>query len=242
MTTREQALAAVDALTARDSRRWSRPGAPISVERHEVEQHRFGWLVSYGSHVPTDDRSPVAGGFGKYLVEYGSGRIFHVGGVPSMADDWEDDYVVRLQGRHVPDEFETAARAALAVGGRMAALRELRRMAPRLTITEAKSYVDVLEAGGEPPRLAPLPERRLLLVEPLNSDVDVSGHEEMWTTERDDWYLAATYAGGVLLPVNRVDGMACLICDEEVADRVIAHMLRAGVEVVYDARPHTADG
>ncbi|MFG2774684.1 hypothetical protein [Streptomyces sp. NPDC048350] len=56
-------------------------------------------------------------------------------------------------------------------------------------------------------------------------------YASMWTTERDQWELHRfddTY-----LPIMKGDpSMASLICDDELADLVIARMRAAGVTVV----------
>ncbi|MFI6089174.1 hypothetical protein [Streptomyces sp. NPDC051218] len=55
--------------------------------------------------------------------------------------------------------------------------------------------------------------------------------EPMWTTERDRWELWPTGKG--YLPILKGDPpMAEVICDDDLADRVIARMLAAGVTVV----------
>ncbi|MEU9703546.1 hypothetical protein [Streptomyces sp. NPDC047981] len=63
------------------------------------------------------------------------------------------------------------------------------------------------------------------------SEQDLSAYASMWTTERDRWELHRfddTY-----LPIAKGDPpMASLICDDELADLVIARMLAAGVTVV----------
>ncbi|MGC5001288.1 hypothetical protein [Streptomyces sp. DT203] len=63
------------------------------------------------------------------------------------------------------------------------------------------------------------------------SDRDLLAHEPMWTTERDRWELHQTSLG--YLPILKGDPpMAELICDDGLADQVIAKMLAAGVAVV----------
>ncbi|MFI1704430.1 hypothetical protein [Streptomyces griseoruber] len=66
------------------------------------------------------------------------------------------------------------------------------------------------------------------------NDRDLLEYERMWTTERDQWELHETGVG--YLPIRKGDPpMAELICDDDLADQVIARMLAAGVTVV--ARP-----
>ncbi|MEU4037914.1 hypothetical protein [Streptomyces collinus] len=67
------------------------------------------------------------------------------------------------------------------------------------------------------------------------SDRDLSEYERMWTTERDQWALFRSY-GGYLPILKSNPPMAEVICDEELADLVVARMLAAGVAVVADPR------
>jgi hypothetical protein len=63
------------------------------------------------------------------------------------------------------------------------------------------------------------------------SEQDLSAYASMWTTERDQWELHRI--GDTYLPIMKGDPpMAEVICDDEVADLVIAQMLAAGVAVV----------
>ncbi|GGT53876.1 hypothetical protein [Streptomyces purpureus] len=63
------------------------------------------------------------------------------------------------------------------------------------------------------------------------SEWDLSAYEGMWTTERDDWELHR--AGDSYLPVSKGDRpMAHLMCDDDLAELVVARMLAAGVTVV----------
>lgn len=67
------------------------------------------------------------------------------------------------------------------------------------------------------------------------SDQGLSEYERMWTTERNQWALVRSDDG--YLPILKGDPpMAEVICDEELADLVIARMLAAGVAVVADPR------
>uniref|UniRef100_UPI003F493E77 hypothetical protein n=1 Tax=Streptomyces chartreusis TaxID=1969 RepID=UPI003F493E77 len=73
------------------------------------------------------------------------------------------------------------------------------------------------------------------------SDRDLSEYERMWTTERDQWALFRSGAG--YLPILKGNPpMAEVICDEELADLVVARMLAAGVAVVADPRECQATG
>ncbi|MEU4087048.1 hypothetical protein [Streptomyces aureus] len=63
------------------------------------------------------------------------------------------------------------------------------------------------------------------------NDRDLLEFEPMWTTERDRWELWRTSVG--YLPILAGDPpMAEVICDDDLADQVIARMLAAGVTVV----------
>jgi hypothetical protein len=63
------------------------------------------------------------------------------------------------------------------------------------------------------------------------NDTDLLEFEPMWTTERDRWELWHTGLG--YLPILKGDPpMAEVICDDDLADQVIARMLASGVTVV----------
>ncbi|MDX3215106.1 hypothetical protein PV318_06065 [Streptomyces sp. ME02-6991-2B] len=63
------------------------------------------------------------------------------------------------------------------------------------------------------------------------NDEDLSEYAPMWTTERDQWELHRF--DDVYLPLTKDDPpMAQLICDEELAEEVVARMLAAEVTVV----------
>ncbi|MFH0175123.1 hypothetical protein [Streptomyces cacaoi] len=63
------------------------------------------------------------------------------------------------------------------------------------------------------------------------SDRELLEYEPMWTTERDQWELHETSMG--YQPILKGDPpMAELICDDDLAEQVIARMLAAGVAVV----------
>ncbi|MFE7790530.1 hypothetical protein [Streptomyces sp. NPDC057460] len=63
------------------------------------------------------------------------------------------------------------------------------------------------------------------------SEQELSAYASMWTTERDQWELHRI--GDTYLPIMNGDPpMAGMICDDDLADQVIAKMLAAGVAVV----------
>lgn len=63
------------------------------------------------------------------------------------------------------------------------------------------------------------------------NDRDLLEYAQMWTTERDQWELHQTSTG--YLPIQKGDPpMAALICNDGLANQVIARMLAAGVAVI----------
>lgn len=184
----------------------------------EARDLEFGWLVRIER--------------GAYLVDAETEHVYFVPMADLLADDWAEDFLVRCKGRHVPDAIERRIHELLESVGRLAALRELRNLAPAFQLVEARDYVDALASGSHPPRLlAPL-HSGVGLVHPLPEDVSRE-YASMWTTERDDWYLATTRGDRLALPVHRGEPQSMLtICDDAVNASVVASMLEAGIEVV----------
>lgn len=171
-------------------------------------------------------------GEGAYLVDGETGTLYFVPAVDVVADGWIDGFLIHCKGRHVPDAVELRVRDVLASDGRMAALRELRKLAPALRIEGVRAYLDALEADEYPPRLLPAPPGLVGQMEPPPREFDLAEYAHMWTAERDDWYVSMTRRGGAL-PVHRgARESVALICDDRVAATVVAHMIEAGVEVV----------
>ncbi|WP_457032914.1 hypothetical protein [Kitasatospora sp. P5_F3] len=72
-----------------------------------------------------------------------------------------------------------------------------------------------------------------LRAEPPSTEPDLAAYRDMWTTGRDRWQLESTGAG-YLVVMKGDPPMDLLICDETLAEQIIANMLAAGVEVVTE--------
>ncbi|GAA3058161.1 hypothetical protein GCM10020229_82280 [Kitasatospora albolonga] len=60
---------------------------------------------------------------------------------------------------------------------------------------------------------------------------DLDDYAALWTTDRDHWQLER--AGSGYLPLSKGANPYYLVtCHEELAERIVARMLAAGVEVV----------
>ncbi|MCU7825128.1 hypothetical protein [Kitasatospora sp. DSM 101779] len=67
------------------------------------------------------------------------------------------------------------------------------------------------------------------------SEFDLSSYEPMWTTQRDSYALWEV-GEGCYLPVRTGDRpMLWPICNEELADLVVARMLEAGLPVIAES-------
>ncbi|MEU8135821.1 hypothetical protein [Streptodolium elevatio] len=162
--------------------------------------------------------------------------LYFVPAVDLADDAWIDGFLFHHTRRHVPDALETRIRDVLAAGGRMTALRELRRLAPAFDLERARGYVDALENRAAPPRVLPPPSIQVGQLDPPTAGLNEYAH--MWTTDRDQWYLS-TLPGHVAIPIHRVhrgaEESALVICDDRLAAAVVAHMAEAGVEMVARA-------
>lgn len=231
--TREQAIRRVAERLAVESRQVPRSERAFYTVG-EARDLGFGWLVDHNVREWPGGR-PYPGywvGGGAHLVDAETGTLFFVPGFHLGTDDWMEGFLIRYKGRVIPDAIEVRVREVLLADGRLAALRELRRLAPALRIDGARAYIDVLQNGGHPPRLLPVPPSHVGQLDPVPADFDPAEFAHMWTTERDDWYIAMTRTGGAL-PIHRgTSDSALLICDDRTANAVIAHMVEAGVEVV----------
>jgi hypothetical protein len=239
--TREQAVSIVAARLAVLSALVSRDGESVSFAVAEVRDLGIGWLV-HREACAWPSGEPYSGrrfDEGVYLVDADSGALFFVPAVALTADDWIDAFLIRYKGRHVPDAVELRIRSILAAGGRIAAMRELRRTARELSIEETRAYIDAIESGCHPRRLLPAPPCPVGPLDPVPAGFDAATCMEMWTTERAQWYLAMLPCG-TAVPIRRGDpGVTAMICDNKAADTVNAHMLEAGVDVVAlgESRP-----
>ncbi|MFG2819800.1 hypothetical protein ACGFX4_10275 [Kitasatospora sp. NPDC048365] len=96
----------------------------------------------------------------------------------------------------------------------------------------AESPEDVTPHAAPPAGpVAPLGRRARAAAEAAEVERALAELEPLWTTERDHWQLLE--AGSGHLPRRREEPQTVLmVCHEEVARRLTAAMLAAGVEVV----------
>ncbi|MFD0417963.1 YrhB domain-containing protein [Streptomyces sp. NPDC127108] len=137
-----------------------------------VVEHELAWKVYVQSeeYARTRNAAAMLVGHGPYLVDRADGGLHLIGAVSEIEGAWEDDYRGRIRGLPVRtpmddlhDELRTAAETA---GGRMAAVRALRRKVTRLSPTHALAYVTGLLAGEVPAHLLAVANKEL--VKPLD--------------------------------------------------------------------------
>jgi hypothetical protein len=85
-------------------------------------------------------------GGGPLVVDGEDGSVRHV----QPVGGWEQAYREQVRGVVPPDPLLDEVRETAGRDGWWPALRHLRRRAPRLTVGEAKAYVDALRAGELP--------------------------------------------------------------------------------------------
>ncbi|MFE2104365.1 hypothetical protein ACFXAF_00605 [Kitasatospora sp. NPDC059463] len=132
------------------------PGPGPGPERvvHAVEEHEVGWLVFWGPS--PDDRArsthdrPV-GGHSHVLVDRYDGSLHYVAEAWWQPEGWEDHYLLQTKGVRRPDPLAAEVRALVRSAGVVAAMRELRRRAPRLGLPQARAYITAVRDGAEPP-------------------------------------------------------------------------------------------
>ncbi|GAB7051049.1 YrhB domain-containing protein [Catenuloplanes indicus] len=145
----ERAVALVEAQLAVERRAQPRlPELGVSA----VRRHALGWLVSWQSaeYIRTGDPGRMLVGHGPYLVDQEDGSIHHIPVTTFVAEAWEELYREQVKGMAPPDALLDAVRDLITRESGTAALRHLRRNAPRLSLREAKAYVDAVRAGDEP--------------------------------------------------------------------------------------------
>ena len=133
-----------------------------------VVEHELVWKVYVQSeeYARTRNVAAMLVGHGPYLVDRADGGLHSIGAVSEIEGAWEDDYRGRIRGLPVRtpvndlhDELRTAAEAA---GGRMAAVRVLRRKVSGLSPTHALAYVTGLLAGEVPAQLLAVAHQELV--------------------------------------------------------------------------------
>lgn len=176
--TRERAVALVEALLIRQRREGRLADVP-EVAVCGVEEHVLGWLVGWQSveYLRSGDLADMLVGQGPYFVDGEDGSIHHIPVAICGTDRWADVYVWQHKGVRPPDPLLAEVRALAQRGDRMAALRYVRQQAPRMSLRNAKAYVDAVSEGDEPSKcLASLmweePEPLSLAIETLAGPYD----------------------------------------------------------------------
>ncbi|MFG3531135.1 hypothetical protein ACGF8B_31030 [Streptomyces sp. NPDC047917] len=118
----------------------------------------------------TRNASAMLVGRGPYLVDRVDAGLHSIGVVSGVTGAWEDDYRSRIRGlpvrTPVDDLHDDLRTAAEATGGRIAAVRALRRRVTGLSPAHALAYVTGLLGGEVPNRLLAIAHREL--VRPLD--------------------------------------------------------------------------
>ncbi|MFF2628666.1 YrhB domain-containing protein [Kitasatospora griseola] len=151
MISKERAVELVEALLAEERLTWAGPVPDLVV--YCVEEHAVGWAVFWNSaeYARTRDIRDFLVGSGPYLVDLQDGSIHHIPTTTWVAEDWEELYLQQIRGIRPRDPLAAPVRALVHSAGAVAAMRHLRRQAPRLSLQGAKDYVLAVRSGAEPP-------------------------------------------------------------------------------------------
>ncbi|MGW3893189.1 YrhB domain-containing protein [Micromonospora chokoriensis] len=180
MITRERAVALVEALLI-GQRREGRLAEVPEIAVCGVEEHALGWLVSWQSveYLRSGDLGRMLVGQGPYLVDGEDGSIHHIPVAICGSGRWAEVYLRQYRDVRPVDSLLVEVRVLVQGGDRMAALRYIRRRAPRMGLRDAKAYVDAVSEGGEPSECLaslareepePLPLAIETLAGPLNEE------------------------------------------------------------------------
>ncbi|MFC9329203.1 YrhB domain-containing protein [Kitasatospora sp. NPDC057015] len=150
MISKERAVELVESLLARERLTWAGPLLELAV--CSVEERAVGWLVFWNSAEYAHTRDPRHSliGSGPYLVDRHDGSIHHIPTTTWIAENWEELYLQQIKGVRPPDPLASSVRALVHSAGIVAAMSHLRKQAPRLSLREARAYVDALQGGAEP--------------------------------------------------------------------------------------------
>ncbi|MFF8595793.1 YrhB domain-containing protein [Streptomyces sp. NPDC015220] len=174
MIERDDAVRIVEEELARGHQAWVAAGVerfPRSVVVRVIE-HELVWKVYVQSeeYARTGSLAAMLVGQGPYLVDRADGGLHSIGVLSEVEGAWEDDYRSRIRGLPVRtpvddlhDELRTVAEGT---GGRVAAVRALRRKVTGLSPRHALAYVTGLLAGVVPTQLLAIAHQEL--VEPLD--------------------------------------------------------------------------
>ncbi|MFE0464033.1 YrhB domain-containing protein [Kitasatospora sp. NPDC058965] len=150
---REAAIGLVEAWLARErvlavgACRWSQ-----KVVVSGVEEHPPGWLVFCQSAAYLRTRNPehLLAGVGPLLVDASDGSLHLIPRATYETGEWQDLYRYDVKGEVRPDPVVTLVGSVLETRGPVAALRELRRNAPGMSIGQARAYVAALASRQTP--------------------------------------------------------------------------------------------
>ncbi|MFJ9695588.1 YrhB domain-containing protein [Kitasatospora sp. NPDC101183] len=152
MISRERAVELVESLLAEEKLKWP------SLQRYElaiihVSKHEFGWIVTWNTaeFKRTRNVRDALIGSGPFLVDGGDGSIHHIPTTTYMDESWERLYLHQIKGIRPPDPLLTAVRVLVESAGPVAAMHHLRKQAPKLSLAQARAYVDALRDGAVPP-------------------------------------------------------------------------------------------
>lgn len=133
-----------------------------------VVEHELVWKVYVQSeeYARTRNVAAMLVGHGPYLVDRADGGLHSIGVLFEIEGAWEDDYRGRIRGlpvrTPVDDLHDNLRTVAEAAGGRMAAVRALRRKVTGLSPTHALAYVTGLLAGEVPAQLLAVAHQELV--------------------------------------------------------------------------------
>ncbi|KJY35929.1 YrhB domain-containing protein [Streptomyces sp. NRRL S-495] len=178
MISRERAIELVESYLA--VREWPWDGPVPEVAVYAVEEHSVGWLAFWDTAAfarTRDARSSFGGGGSHVLVDREDGSLHFVPNARDLDEGWEDHYLLQAKGVRRPDPLAAEVRALLRSAGPVAAMGQLRKQAPKLSLRQAKEYLVAVREGAEPPEeLASLtrkePRWPLLPVETLSGPVE----------------------------------------------------------------------
>ncbi|MFB7473811.1 hypothetical protein [Kitasatospora sp. NPDC056184] len=130
-----------------------------------VTRTPVGWVVGWNSarfkRNPLVESSLVGGG--PYLVDGDDGSIYLIPGETFRINDWQAMFLAQYKGVPLPDVLLETTSLQFQKGGRIPAMRHLRRNAPMLGLSQADQYVQAIQRGVRPPeeliRLTRVPEK-----------------------------------------------------------------------------------
>ncbi|TWF91365.1 YrhB domain-containing protein [Kitasatospora viridis] len=149
MVTKERAVELVEALLLREHE--ASPWLP-ELGVIKVEEHALGWLVFLQGveYIRTRRFEDMLIGQGPYLVDRQDGSIHHIPVTTYVREGWEALYREHLNPAAPPEGLVTVVAAVLRSDGALAAMRYLRKQAPKLGLQDAKDYVLALQTGSQP--------------------------------------------------------------------------------------------